>query len=275
MGTFLGSGIAAAGHEVVWAGDGRSGATRARAADFTDVGSLGAVVRAAPVIICVCPPEHAKEVAQAVADAGFRGLYVDANAVSARTVQAIAAWLPAVVDGAVIGGPSSDDAVLHLAGDRAMDAAAVFDPTVVRTQLHDGPVGTASTVKACYAASSKAATALLLAARAAARAGGVEDVLVAEWARTMPEVLARSDRTLGQIGAKAWRFGAEMTEAAEVFDNLGVPSGFSHAAAEVYDRLADLRDVPYEPAEVLDRISGAHDHRPVRSRGDQEMSAPA
>jgi 3-hydroxyisobutyrate dehydrogenase-like beta-hydroxyacid dehydrogenase len=255
MGAFLGSGIAAAGHEVLWAGEGRSAATRARAADFTDVGSLGALVRAAPVIISVCPPEHAREVAQAVADAGFRGLFVDANAVSARTVQAIDEVLPSVVDGAVIGGPSTEDAMLHLAGERAIDAAALFDPAVVRTQLHDGPVGTASTVKACYAASSKAATALLLAARAAARAAGVEEILVEEWARTMPEVLERSDRSLSQIGAKAWRFGAEMIEAADVFDSLGVPSGFSRAAAEVYARLADLRDVPYTPADVLARVA--------------------
>ena len=205
MGAFLGAGIASAGHEVVWASEGRSAATKARAADFTDVGSLRRLVRTAPVIISVCPPESALEVARAVADEAFDGLYVDANAVSARTVQAIDELLPSVVDGAVIGGPSSDDAVLHLAGGRAVAAAAIFDPAVVRTQLHDGPVGTASTLKACYAASSKAVTALLLAARASARASGVEDDLLAEWARTMPEVVERSDSSLRRIGAKAWR----------------------------------------------------------------------
>jgi len=164
--------------------------------------------------------------------------------------------LPNVVDGAVIGGPASDDAVLHMAGDAADDAAVIFDPSVVRTRLHDGPIGTASTLKACYAASSKAVTALLLAARSGARAGGVEEALVAEWARTMPDALQRSDSSLGSIGAKAWRFSAEMNEAGDSFDDLGVPSGFSRAAAEVYGRLASLRDVPYEPSDVLDRVSG-------------------
>jgi len=246
MGAFLGSGLASAGHEVVWASHGRSGQTRTRAAAFTDVGSLGEVVRTAPVIISVCPPESALQVARAVAGLGFTGLYLDANAVSARTVQAIADLLPDVLDGAVIGGPSTEEAVLHVAGGRAADAAAIFDPAVVRTEIHEGTVGTASTLKACYAASTKAVTALLLATRAAARAAGVEDVLVAEWARTMPEVLSRSDSSLQSIGAKAWRFSAEMDEAGDVFDDRGVPSGFSRAAAEVFARLADLRDVPYD-----------------------------
>lgn len=257
MGTFLGSAILAAGHDVLWVGEGRSPATRARAetARFVDIGSLAGLVRAAPVIISVCPPESALEVAGSVADAGFPGLYVDVNAVSARTVRSIAELLPVVVDAAVIGGPTTDDAVLHLAGARAVDAAAIFDPTVVRTQLHDGPLGTASTLKACYAASSKAVTALLLAARAAARASGVEDALVAEWARTTPDVLDRSDSSLRRIGAKAWRFEGEMTEAADVFAGLGAPDGFSVAAAEVFSRLADLRDASYTPADVLDRIA--------------------
>ena len=43
----------------------------------------------------------------------------------------------------------------------------------------------------------------------------------------MPDVLERSEASVRQIGAKAWRFGAEMIEAADVFDGLGVPSGFS------------------------------------------------
>jgi 3-hydroxyisobutyrate dehydrogenase-like beta-hydroxyacid dehydrogenase len=254
MGGFLGSGIASAGHDVVWASEGRSAATRARADAFTDAGSLEQLVRTADAIISVCPPASALDVARAVAGCGFAGLYVDANAVSVRTVRAIDELLPDVVDGAVIGGPSSDGAMMHLAGDRAAEAADLFDPAVVPTRLHAGPVGTASTVKACYAASSKAVTAVLLAARAAARTAGVEDVLLAEWARTMPEVVARSDSSLRHIGAKAWRFGPEMTEAADVFNGLGVPDGFSLAAAEVFTRLADLRDMPYTPGDVLDRI---------------------
>ena len=46
-----------------------------------------------------------------------------------------------------------------------------------------------------------------------------------------------------------------MNEAGDVFDDLGVPSGFSRAAAEVYARLADLRDESYTPSDVLDRIA--------------------
>ena len=236
-------------------GSQRRHAVRARPASRTS-GSLASLVQTVPMIISVCPPEAALEVARAVADHGFAGVFVDANAVSARTVRAIAELLPEVVDGAVIGGPSSDGAVLHLAGSRALDAARIFDPAVVHTQLHDGPVGTASTLKACYAASSKAVTALLLATRAAAHAAGLEDELGGGVeSHHAGRGRSKRQRSLQQIGAKAWRFGAEMREAADVFDGLGVPSGFSRGAAEVYARLADLRDVPYTPGDVLDRIA--------------------
>lgn len=259
MGAFVGSAVAAAGHEVLWAGSGRSDATRSRAGGFTDVGTLGELVARSDAILSVCPPDKAVEVAAAVAAAGFTGLYVDANAVSPATVGRVAGLLPdaRVVDGGIIGGPSTDDAVLHLAGAAAEEAAGLFDPATLRVVVLGGPAGSASALKACYATSSKAVSAALLVARAAARAAGVEDALLAEWERTQPGQVERSDAGLARVHRKAWRFAGEMTEAADFFDAYGVPSGFSQAAAETYTRLADLKDRADDvaPHEVLDRVA--------------------
>ena len=258
MGAFLGSAVAAAGHEVRWASAGRSEASARRAAEFHDVGDLDELVASCDAVLSVCPPEAALEVACAVAEAGFAGLFVDLNAVSPHTVLAIAAELGEridVVDGGIIGGPTTGDAAVYLAGPRASDAAALIAPSVVTTRVLDGPLGSASALKACYAASSKAVSALLLSIRAAAVATDVEAPLLAEWERTMPGTVERTDRTLATIGAKAWRFGGEMREAAAFYASVGAPDGFSLAAGEVFDRLADLRGISYEPADVLERVT--------------------
>lgn len=259
MGAFVGSAVAAAGHEVSWASEGRSDATRARASAFTEVQTLAELVASSEAILSVCPPDKAVDVAEAVAVAGFGGLYLDANAVSPATVGHVAGALSnaQVVDGGIIGGPTSDDAVLYLAGPAASQVAELFDAATLRVEVLDAPAGSASALKACYAASSKAVSAALLAARAAARAAGVEAALLAEWQRTQPGVVERTDGVVERIHRKAWRFAGEMIEAAEFFDTYAVPAGFSRAAAEIYERLADLKDRPddVEPDEVFDRVA--------------------
>lgn len=259
MGAFVGSAIAAAGHEVTWASEGRSADSSRRAAAFVDVGTLTGLVEGAAAIVSLCPPDRAVELAETVAAVGFTGLYVDANAVSPATVGRIDGLLgdARVVDGAVIGGPSTDDAVLYLSGPYAAEASELFDPAVLRTTVLAGVAGSASSLKAAYALSSKGVSAALLCARAAARAAGVEDDLLREWARTDPGLVERSDGILGRVHRKAWRFTGEMDEAAAFFDAYGVPSGFSRAAAHTYERLADLQGRPGDvtPAEVLDRVA--------------------
>ena len=92
MGSMVGAAVRAGGARVVWAGEGRSAATRKRASDagLEDAGSVAAVVRASEVILSVCPPHAALDVARTVAAAGFGGLYLDANAVSPGTTRGVA-----------------------------------------------------------------------------------------------------------------------------------------------------------------------------------------
>jgi 3-hydroxyisobutyrate dehydrogenase-like beta-hydroxyacid dehydrogenase len=253
MGSFIGSTVAS-GYEVVWASAGRSAATRRRAQAFRDVGSLAALAQAADAVVSVCPPGVAVEVARHVADAGFDGLYVDANAVGPQTMAAVGAVLPDadVVDGAIIGGPSSDSAVLHLSGPAAERAQRLFAAEKLQTNLVGERLGAASALKACFATSTKAYSALMLAAWSAARVAGVEDALLQEWHRQDEKLVARLRRSAATVNRKAWRFGAEMAEAAGFYRELDMPDGFSAAAAAVYDRLADL---PRDDADDLDLAS--------------------
>src|SRR5271156_939848 len=75
-------------NEVFWVSEGRSAATRQRASDagFEDAGTLAKLCDLCPVIISICPPEFAEQIAGQVARLSFRATYVDANAISPQRV---------------------------------------------------------------------------------------------------------------------------------------------------------------------------------------------
>src|SRR3954463_812975 len=89
MGAALGARLRERGHDVAWAGEGRSAATRARAdaAGLRDAGARDALPAGCDVVVSVCPPHAALDVARAVA--GYGGVFVDANAVAPATAAAI------------------------------------------------------------------------------------------------------------------------------------------------------------------------------------------
>src|SRR5215216_4144056 len=100
---------------VVWASAGRSEETRARAARFEDVGTADALAARSDVILSICPPHAAREVAGSVA--GFEGIYVDANAIAPATARQVLELFPRGVDGGIVGGPSAPR--LYLSGPEA------------------------------------------------------------------------------------------------------------------------------------------------------------
>lgn len=137
MGAALGSALKPVAGAVVWAAAGRSTTTskRAELADLVGVPDVAELARRADVIVSICPPHAARDVAGQVARAldgrAERPLYVDANAVSPATVAAIADLLGPehVVDASVIGPPAWErgSTVLWLAGSAAAEVAALFD----------------------------------------------------------------------------------------------------------------------------------------------------
>ena len=213
--------------EVIWASERRSEATRARAARFRDVDTVAALVAEAEVILSICPPHAAVEVAQACE--GFGGIYVDANAISPRRAREVAALQPRFVDGGIVGGPPPEPGTtLYLSGGDAGAVARLFAGSSLATRV----VSNASAVKMAYAAWSKGTTAMLLAIREVARANGVED----EWELAAPELVAKLPRAEAAAAKKGWRWAGEMEEIADTFDAAGQPDGFHRAAAEVFRR---------------------------------------
>jgi len=224
MGSAVGDQLVANGHEVLWASEGRSEATHARAAAFRDVGSLGRL-QESEAILSICPPHAALDVAQALQ--GYDRLYVDANAISPATAKRVAALHPQFVDGGIVGGPPREPGTtLYLTGPRADEIAALFDGSLLATSV----VPDASAVKMVYAAWSKGTAAMLLAIRDVARHYGVED----DWRAATPELEERLARAEHAAATKGWRWIGEMEEIADTFAAAGRPDGFHRAAAEVY-----------------------------------------
>jgi len=237
MGAALGAALRARGASVLWASESRSAATAARAqeAGFEDVGSVAELLRRSEVLLSICPPHAALEVAVAVA--GYAGLYVDANAVSPETARAIAASVGArCVDGSVVGPPPRGGAStrLYLSGPEASLVAALFAGTPVDARIVAGEIGAASAVKMAYAAWTKGTAALLLGIRALAQAEDVERALLDEWRLSLPGLEDQSNRAARTAGVKGWRWVGEMEEIAATFAAAGLPDGFHLAAAEIF-----------------------------------------
>jgi 3-hydroxyisobutyrate dehydrogenase-like beta-hydroxyacid dehydrogenase len=254
MGAAIGARLRAEGLRVVWAGAGRSTATRARAtaAGLADAGTLRDALSGSHLVLSVCPPHAAVALAQEVAAAGYRGVYVDANAIAPATACEIARIVEAsgasFVDGGIIGPPPRDGvgARLYLSGGDAARLAGLLSSGELVAAALDGGVGAASALKAAYAAWNKGATALAAAAYALAVHAGVADALMQEWRGTQPDAVKRLD-SLQHAARKAWRWIGEMEEIAAAHAAAELPDGFHLAVAELYGRLASFKDAGAPP----------------------------
>ncbi len=225
MGATIGNALVACGHEVLWASEGRSEASRARAERFTDVGGVADVAARAEVVFSVVPPHAALDTARALA--GYAGIYVDANAIAPATAREVGAGFERFVDGGIIGGPP--DPRLYVSGEEAATVAALFSGSPVEARV----TSNASALKCAFAGWSKGSAALLLAMRAYAEQTGVWDDLAAEWPPELHERLASAEWS---AAAKGWRWVGEMEEIAAALEAEGLPGGFHEGAAEIYRR---------------------------------------
>jgi len=233
------------GHEVYWASEGRSPETcrRATAAGLADAGTLRMMTELCPVIVSVCPPEFAEEMAREVSGLDFQGLYIDANAVSPERVRRMGECMVsrgiAFVDACIIGLPATTrgETWLYFSGPHAADAASCFSEGPLEAEVLTGEIGQASALKMCFAAHAKGLAALRAAVLGAAEELGVLSDLQRHWERT-GTTFAAAVASLQHTAPKAWRFVAEMKEIAATFESAGMPGEFHLAAAEIFGRLA-------------------------------------
>ena len=272
MGISIAASVQNSGNTVYWASEGRSDQTRARAEKYglINAGSLANLCNTCETIISVCPPHAAEEVASQVLATGFRGHYIDANAISPQRVwrigQAMEEAGATFVDGGIIGGPAWQPGTtwLHLSGEKAGEAAARFSAGPLETNVLGNEIGKASALKMCYAAYTKGSTALLCAILAAAEALDVRAELARQWSQDGSDFAARTDEKVVRVTAKAWRFAGEMEEIAATLSDVDVPGDFHLAAADIYRRLADFKSAQTTPP--LDDVLAA------LLQGDDEKS---
>jgi len=254
MGVSVAASLQQSGHEVDWVADGRSNATVVRAEPFNRLESLAALAGNVAAVLSVCPPGEALAQAQAVAEAGFTGLYVDANAVSPETVERVAdIYGTDYVDGGIIGPPAKrpGSTRLYLSGTRASEVAGLFTDSPLEAIAFSENNTSASVLKMAYAAYTKGSSALLLLVNAMAEQAGVRQTLNAEWAISQTGLEERSANTARGTSRKAWRFEGEMEEIARTFRSFGLPGEFHDGAAQLYSRMAGLKDLPASDLEEV------------------------
>ncbi len=261
MGASVAASAKNSGCQVYWASEGRGSRTRGRAeaAGLIDAGSLADLCRSTKVIVSVCPPAAAEELADQVRGHGFRGTYVDANAIAPQRKQAMEQKMRdagiAFIDGGIIGMPATQPGAtwLCLSGPEAETVPEYFQQGPIGTEIVGTTVGQASALKMCFAAWTKGSTALLCSILASARSMDVLDDLKRHWARRGPDFSA-VEREILRAAPKAWRFAPEMLEIAATLESQGMPPGFHLAAEQLYRRLESFKDS--EPASVDDVLAG-------------------
>jgi 3-hydroxyisobutyrate dehydrogenase-like beta-hydroxyacid dehydrogenase len=231
---------AAATATVLWAREGRSEATARRAAGFEDAGTVAALVARSDVVVSICPPAVAEETAERVTTLGFRGLYVDANAVSPARMQRIAARFERCVDGSIM---AKTGIHLYLSGspDDVELVRGLFREPVETIPLPGG-IGAASALKMAFGGWNKISVALAAQALAIAHAYGVEAHLADEGVEP-----ARVQRAAG----RAWRWAPEMREVGDTCAALGLSDEIARAAADLFERWQAHRDDASVPVEQL------------------------
>lgn len=256
MGAAIGEQARRCGADVLWVSTGRSSATKDRADDagLIPMVDLASALARSEVVVSICPPAAAEDVANLVSSHGFDGVFVDANAISPQRMHRIAerqhAQGATPVDGAIIGPPprGTASARLYLAGDHhaVAQVASLFQGTRVVPRILDQPLGSASALKMAFAGYQKAARTLAAVSHALADAHDVTEELTAE-GRTMSAAILADTAYLPSVAARAWRWSPEMREVADALRDAGLPPGLAEATAATlgkWDQDKDSFELP-------------------------------
>jgi 3-hydroxyisobutyrate dehydrogenase-like beta-hydroxyacid dehydrogenase len=263
MGAAVASCAATNAAEVLWCEAGRSTASTARAAQFglTAVATLAELLERSDIVISLCPPAAAEDLASDVAAHRFAGVYVEANAINPTRVQRIAELLePAatVVDGGVVGSPpvGGKTPTLYLSGpaDATESIEALFAGTAVRTAVLGTEIGKASALKLAYASFQKTSRVLVALAVGMAREHGVDQELIEVASRRADSYLAEPEY-VAKTAARAWRWGPELEEAADALEATGLPPEMLRAAASTLARWNDAKDSELTLTDALDHLA--------------------
>ena len=249
MGHAVGRALRHRGPRVITALDGRSDRSReiAELAGIEDRGDVTTLIREADIVLSILPPraaaEFAGEAASAMASSRNAPTFVDCNAVSPESAQAIAQLFldtdAAFVDVGIVGGPPGENSVPRFyASGPDVQLIAVLNGMGIELKDMGGMIGDASALKMCYAAMTKGTLALHTAVLVAAERLGLSLPLIAEFESSQPSVLESMRIRVPWLATDAERWIREMEEIAATFASVGAPAGFHEGAADIYRLLS-------------------------------------
>jgi 3-hydroxyisobutyrate dehydrogenase-like beta-hydroxyacid dehydrogenase len=196
----------------------------------------------------------AKRLAPVLSAANKKPAYVECNAVSPRTMLAIADVVAATgasfVAAGIIGPPpkpGSTNTKIYTSGPHARDLAVLNGQGLIVRAL-DGPLAAASALKMSYAGITKGFTALGASMMLAATREGAAAALKAELGESRPDLLGYLTRQTPDMYGKAYRWVAELDEIASFVGEDHPEHEMLAAAARLYERIAE--DVAGDKAET-------------------------
>ncbi|MFK0163348.1 DUF1932 domain-containing protein [Rhizobium sp. NPDC090279] len=265
MGSAIARRLVEHGVRVVTYLEGRSASTveRAKAAGMEPVGLD--VIAASRLILSIVPPAEAVAVAEQVAAelrrSGIRTTFMDCNAISPKTMTAVAAIFGrdcgVVLDGSIIGGPpkpGQKGPKLYVSGDAANDSGVLADHGLQVRRI-DGAIGAASALKMCYAGINKGVTGLGTAMLLAAIRSGADAALKRELQESLPDLDAKFVHGIPDMYPKAYRWVAEMEEISEFLGEDDPAALIFKGMARLYREMARDREDGGLLAGQLDKLN--------------------
>jgi len=212
--------------------------------------SMSRLVNDAELIVSIVVPSAAKrvaaKVAKAVAKTGRKELlYLDANAISPMTADAIAAVLkPAgvgFVDGCIIGAAArmGKGTIVYVSGPQAqgMQALEAFG---IPIRVLGPNTSEASAFKVVYAGLTKGLQGLFVELLMGARRFGLLNEVRAQYEESFPGLLDKISSSIVGLRIHAARRAEEMDELKRTFNHHGMKSFMAPAAQKVLEAIAAL-----------------------------------
>jgi 3-hydroxyisobutyrate dehydrogenase-like beta-hydroxyacid dehydrogenase len=212
--------------------------------------SMARLVKEAELIVSIVVPSAAKRVAAKVAKAVVKTgrkelLYLDANAISPMTADAIAAVLkPAgvsFVDGCIIGAAArmGKGTIVYVSGPQAQSMQALAEFGIPIRVL--GPnTSQASAFKVVYAGLTKGLQGLFVELLMGAHRFGLLNEVRAQYEESFPGLLDKISTSIVGLRIHAARRAEEMDELKRTFNHHGMKSFMAPAAQKVLEAIAAL-----------------------------------
>ena len=235
------------GYQTFWASTGRSKESQRRAAEsgITDLEDLGILCSQCGILLAVCPPHGATELAQSVASQKFGGIYIEANAIAPQSAITIKEIISAAggtcIDGSIIGPPPREGRLtyLMLSGENLADVARIFAHRQLVIQNLGANIGLASAFKMCHTTLKKSSVLLSQLALAMAADFNIYEEFVTLWNTKEEDMELSTDTCRSKRRTeKAWRHSGEMIELGKCVKSIGLPDELCHAMATLYELIA-------------------------------------